>query len=93
MDRCVPGFEWEEIPGKVPGGGPHALIASITLEVAVGESVSRVPPTRSSSRPTYERFLAPTLSSGQVVVLDGPGRTGRTGPFRLFLVAIVAVLT
>jgi transposase len=66
----------ERAYGKVPRkrGRNQTLIASITLEGAVGESVSIEGATDSELFETYvERFLAPTLSSGQVVVLDGLG--------------------
>lgn len=62
--------------GKVPRkrGRNQTLIASITLEGAMGEAVSIEGATDSELFETYvERFLAPTLSAGQVVVLDGLG--------------------
>jgi transposase len=69
--------------GKVPRnrGKNQALIASITLQGGMGEAVSIKGATDAEVFETYvERFLAPTLSAGQeVVVLDGLGahRTGR----------------
>jgi len=62
--------------GKVPRkrGRNQTLIASITLEGAMGEAVCIEGATDSELFETYvERFLAPTLSAGQVVVLDGLG--------------------
>lgn len=62
--------------GKVPRkrGRNQTLIASITLEGAMGEAVSIEGATDSELFEAYvERFLAPTLSAGQVVVLDGLG--------------------
>jgi transposase len=71
-----PGSEGERAYGEVPRkrGRNQTLIASITLEGAVGESVSIEGATDSELFETYvERLLAPTLSSGQVVVLDALG--------------------
>ena len=56
------------------------MIASITLKGGMGASVSIEGATDAGVFETYvEQFLAPTLSTGQVVVLDGLGahRTGR----------------
>ena len=62
--------------GKVPRnrGKNQTLIAAITLEGAMGESMTVEGGTDSLAFETYvEHFLAPTLSEGQVVVLDGLG--------------------
>ena len=62
--------------GRVPRkrGRNQTLIASITLEGAVGESVSIEGATDSELFEAYvEGFLAPSLRAGQVVVLDGLG--------------------
>ena len=62
--------------GKVPRnrGKNQTLIAAITLEGAMGESMSVEGGTDALAFETYvERFLAPSLSEGQVVVLDGLG--------------------
>lgn len=72
----------ERAHGKVPSkrGRNQTLIASITLQGAMGESVSIEGSTDAELFEAYvERFLAPTLQAGQVVVLDGLGahRTGR----------------
>ncbi len=72
----------ERAHGKVPRkrGRNQTLIASITLQGAMGESVSIEGSTDAELFEAYvERFLAPTLQAGQVVVLDGLGahRTGR----------------
>jgi transposase len=72
----------ERAYGKVPRkrGRNQTLIASITLEGAMGEALSIEGATDAELFEAYvERFLAPTLSAGQVVVLDGLGahRTGR----------------
>ncbi|HLL41284.1 MAG TPA: IS630 family transposase [Rubrobacteraceae bacterium] len=72
----------ERAYGKVPRkrGRNQTLIASITLQGAMGESVSIEGSTDAQLFEAYvERFLAPTLQAGQVVVLDGLGahRTGR----------------
>jgi len=68
--------------GKVPRnrGKNQTLIASITLEGGMGEAVSIEGATDAEVFEAYvEKFLAPTLKAGQVVVLDGLGahRTGR----------------
>jgi len=63
--------------GKIPRnrGKNTTLIASITLEGAVGESMAVEGATDALAFEAYvERFLAPTLEEGQVVVvLDGLG--------------------
>ena len=62
--------------GKIPRnrGKNQTLIAAITLEGAMGESMSVEGGTDALAFETYvERFLAPSLSEGQVVVLDGLG--------------------
>ncbi len=62
--------------GKVPRnrGKNTTLIAAITLEGAMGESMSVEGATDSEAFEVYvEHFLAPSLSKGQVVVLDGLG--------------------
>jgi transposase len=62
--------------GKVPRnrGKNTTLIAAITLEGAMGESMSVEGATDSEAFEAYvEHFLAPSLSKGQVVVLDGLG--------------------
>lgn len=62
--------------GRVPRkrGRNQTLIASITLEGAMGEAVSIEGATDAELFEAYvEGFLAPALSSGQVVVLDGLG--------------------
>ena len=83
--------------GKVPRnrGKNTTLIAAITLEGAMGESMTVEGATDALAFEAYvEHFLAPTLSEGQVVVLDGLGahRTQRvrelvetTGAELLFL--------
>jgi hypothetical protein len=66
----------ERAYGKVPRnrGKNQTLIASITLEGAMGEAVSIKGATNAELFETYvEEFLAPTLGAGQVVVLDGLG--------------------
>jgi len=68
--------------GKVPRnrGRNTTLIASITLEGGMGESVAIEGATDAEAFEAYvERFLAPRLEEGQVVVLDrlGAHRTGR----------------
>ncbi len=68
--------------GKVPRnrGKNTTLIAAITLEGAMGESMSVEGGTDALAFESYvEHFLAPSLSEGQVVVLDGLGahRTDR----------------
>jgi transposase len=90
----------ERAYGRVPRnrGKNTTLIASITLEGAMGEeSVAIEGATDAEVFEAYvERFLAPTLSEGQVVVLDGLGahRTQRVrelvearGAYLLFLPA------
>jgi transposase len=62
--------------GKVPRnrGKNTTLIASITLEGAMGESMSVEGATDAEAFEVYvEHFLAPSLREGQVVVLDGLG--------------------
>jgi transposase len=62
--------------GKVPRnrGKNTTLIAAITLQGAMGESMSVEGATDSEAFEVYvEHFLAPSLSKGQVVVLDGLG--------------------
>jgi transposase len=62
--------------GKVPRkrGKNQTLIASITLEGAMWESICIEGATDSELFEAYlERFLAPSLGAGQVVVLDGLG--------------------
>ena len=68
--------------GKVPcnRGKNTTLIAAITLEGGMGESMTVEGATDAEAFETYvEHFLAPTLTEGQVVVLDGLGahRTDR----------------
>ncbi len=66
----------ERAYGRVPRnrGKNQALIASITLQGGMGEAVSIEGATDAEVFETYvERFLAPTLKAGQVVVLDGLG--------------------
>jgi transposase len=68
--------------GKVPRnrGKNTTLIASITLEGGMGESMSIEGATDSEAFEAYvEHFLTPSLCEGQVVVLDGLGahRTDR----------------
>src|SRR5215217_4464163 len=63
--------------GKVPKnrGKNTTLIAAITLQGAMGESMTLEGATDSYAFEAYvvEHFLAPSLSKGQVVVLDGLG--------------------
>jgi transposase len=62
--------------GKVPRnrGKNTTLIAAITLEGAIGTSMTVEGATGSEAFEAYvETFLAPTLEKGQVVVLDGLG--------------------
>jgi transposase len=62
--------------GKVPRnrGKNTTLIAAITLEGGMGESMSLEGATDAQAFEAYvEHFLAPSLSEGQVVVLDGLG--------------------
>lgn len=66
----------ERAYGKVPRnrGKNQTLIASVTLEGGMGAAVSIEGSTDAEVFETYvEEFLAPTLTSGQVVVLDGLG--------------------
>ncbi|MDQ5828869.1 MAG: IS630 family transposase [Actinomycetota bacterium] len=66
----------ERAYGKVPRnrGKNTTLIASITLEGAMGESMAIEGATDALAFEAYvEHFLAPTLKDGQVVVLDGLG--------------------
>ena len=66
----------ERAYGKVPRnrGKNTTLIAAITLEGGIGESVAIEGATDAEAFETYvERFLAPSLEEGQVVVLDGLG--------------------
>lgn len=83
--------------GKVPRnrGKNTTLIAAITLQEGLGEAVTIKGATDAEVFEAYvEKFLAPTLQEGQVVVLDGLGahRTQRvrelveaTGADLLFL--------
>jgi transposase len=62
--------------GKVPRnrGKNTTLIAAITLEGAIGTSMTIEGATDSEAFEAYvEHFLAPSLREGQVVVLDGLG--------------------
>lgn len=62
--------------GKVPRnrGKNTTLIASITLEGGMGETMSIEGATDAEVFEAYvEKFLAPTLEAGQVVILDGLG--------------------
>jgi transposase len=62
--------------GKVPRnrGKNTTLMAAITLEGAIGESMTVEGATDAEAFEAYvEHFLAPSLSKGQVVVLDGLG--------------------
>ncbi len=62
--------------GKVPRnrGKNTTLIAAITLEGAMGESMTVEGATDALAFEAYvEHFLAPSLEKGQVVVLDGLG--------------------
>jgi transposase len=66
----------ERAYGKVPRnrGKNTTLIAAITLEGAMGESVAIEGATDAEAFEAYvEHFLAPSLEEGQVVVLDGLG--------------------
>jgi transposase len=66
----------ERAYGKVPRNRVKntTLIASITLEGAMGEAVAIEGATDAEAFEAYvERFLAPTLEEGQVVVLDNLG--------------------
>jgi hypothetical protein len=63
--------------GKVPRnrGKNTTLIASITLQGGMGESMTLEGSTDAAAFEAYdvEHFLAPSLCEGQVVVLDGLG--------------------
>ncbi len=62
--------------GTVPRkrGKNQTLISSVTLRGAMGESVSIEGATDAELFETYvQKFLAPKLEAGQVVVLDGLG--------------------
>jgi transposase len=62
--------------GKIPRnrGKNTTLIASLTLEGGMGESMTVEGATDALAFEAYvERFLAPALKKGQVVVLDGLG--------------------
>ena len=62
--------------GKVPRnrGKNTTLIASITLQGGMGESMTLEGATDAAAFEAYvEHFLAPSLREGQVVVLDGLG--------------------
>jgi transposase len=62
--------------GRVPRnrGKNTTLIAAITLEGAMGESMTVEGATDALAFEAYvEHFMAPTLKEGQVVVLDGLG--------------------
>jgi transposase len=75
--------------GKVPRnrGKNTTLIAAITLEGGMGESMAIEGATDAQAFEAYiERFLAPTLKEGQVVVLDGLG-AHRTEKVREFIEA------
>jgi transposase len=66
----------ERAHGKVPRnrGKNTTLIASITLEGGMGASMTIEGATDALAFEAYvEHFLAPTLTEGQVVVLDGLG--------------------
>lgn len=66
----------ERAYGKVPRnrGKNTTLIASITLEGAMGESMAIEGATDAEVFEAYvEHFLAPTLQEGQVIVLDRLG--------------------
>ncbi len=66
----------ERAYGKVPRnrGKNTTLIAAITLEGAMSESMTVEGATDAQAFEAYvEHFLAPSLSKGQVVVLDGLG--------------------
>jgi transposase len=66
----------ERAYGKVPRnrGKNQTLIAAITLEGGMGETLSIEGATDAELFEAYvEEFLAPTLRAGQVVVLDGLG--------------------
>lgn len=66
----------ERAYGKVPRnrGKNQTLIASVTLERGIGAALAIEGSTDSELFETYvEEFLAPTLTAGQVVVLDKLG--------------------
>ena len=66
----------ERAYGKVPRnrGKNTTLIASITLEGGMGESMTIEGATDALAFEAYvEHFLGPSLKEGQVVVLDGLG--------------------
>lgn len=66
----------ERAYGKVPRnrGKNQTLIASISLEGGMGESVAIEGATDAEVFEAYvEHFLSPTLEEGQVVVVDGLG--------------------
>ena len=66
----------ERAYGKVPRnrGKNQTLIASITLQGAMGEAMTIEGATDAKAFEAYvEHFLAPALGEGQVVVLDGLG--------------------
>src|SRR3954453_19727256 len=66
----------KKAPGRVPRnrGKITTLIAAITLQGAMGESMTVEGGTDALAFESYvERLLAPSLSEGQVVVLDGLG--------------------
>jgi len=74
--RAPKGKRGKRAYGKVPRnrGKNTTLIAAITLEGAMGESMSVEGATDSETFEAYiEHFLAPSLCEGQVVVLDGLG--------------------
>ncbi len=73
-------------------GKNQSLIASITLEGGMGESVVIEGTTDAEIFEAYvEHFLAPTLEEGRVVVLDGLG-AHRTGKVRELIEATGAEL-
>jgi hypothetical protein len=64
--------------GKVPRnrGKNTTLIASMTLEGAMGEAMAVEGATDAAVFEAYaERFLAPSLPEGRIVLLDNPGGT------------------
>jgi transposase len=74
--RAPRGQRGQRAYGKVPRnrGKNTTLIAAITLEGAMGESMTVEGATDAEAFEAYvEHFLAPSLSTGQVVVLDGLG--------------------
>jgi transposase len=72
--------------GKVPrnrGKNTTLLIAAITLEGAMGQTMTIEGATDAPAFETYvEHFLAPSLREGQVVVLDRLGAHRRTEKVR-----------